>query len=48
MFSTVVNKAAMNIGVYICFLINVFWGIVLNKYPGVEFLDDMTVLFLTF
>ena len=42
----IVNNAAMNIGVHVSFLINVF--VFLNIYPGVELLGHMVVLFLIF
>ena len=42
----VVNKAVMNIGVYISFWVSVF--IFSGKYPEVELLDHVVVLFLIF
>ena len=39
---SVVNNAAINIGMYISFLISVF-GFLLHLYPGVELLGHMTV-----
>ena len=43
---SIVNNATMNLEVYISFLINVF--ISLDKYPGMELLDHMVVLFFIF
>ena len=43
---TIVNNAAMNIGVCISFQISV-WGFV-DIYPGVKFLGHMAVLILVF
>ena len=42
----IVCNGAMSIGIHISFQISVF--VPLNKYPVVEFLDHMAVLFLIF
>ena len=42
----VVNNAAVNIGVHVTFQISVF--IFFDKYPGVELLGHIVVLFLVF
>ena len=42
----VINNAAVNIGVHISFLITFLFC--LDKYPGVELLDHVVVLFLIF
>ena len=43
---TIVNSAAMNIGVYVSFRIRVLYF--LDIYPGVGLLDHMVALFLVF
>ena len=43
----VVDNAALNIGVHVCFQISVC-GVFLDIYPGVELLGHVVVLFLVF
>ena len=43
---TIINSAAMNIGLHVSFQISVF--VFLDIYPGVELLGHMVVLFLVF